>query len=484
MGIYREYISEDADMQTMIFRYSVLVDVFGARLPNDLKCENKLPDELKKKILRKPYSEQVDRLIFLYGTGVINEETLRKLVLHNDSDFLSDVLELENEVRKNEGANEADILSYEQLQKIILLCANSKKYDYLSVVDFADVIKISSSSHIFITDSGFIRCDKDLTDFLNSLGEPFGYYDTDNDEIKIELTQYVSEVVSDNYDILSDKSPIAVDCAHLKYFLDVYDKLYGKDFIVYAAENEMPINENYLKEYEKYLNDIKLCFEFKGYPKKREICGEKINYYDYAVNSIEENRLVSSELNADSDYAALIHLDVDEPLQDNELIEKALRKYKSTHQLLENMVIEVIHGGKAEIYIHRNGNIFSVNVSEFRRQLFDFNKIWSIIQLCSREKKIKRIGDVITLPQEYINEISPDQREYANNMVKEQYNLLLKKRQDNKHLQTLNDLRAAASENMKKIKEKKAADEAAKAAKLAARNQGFTKIVKNENGGN
>ena len=68
-------------------------------------------------------------------------------MLHNDSDFLSDVLALENEVRKNEGADEADILSYELLQKIILLCANSKKYDDLTFqIDiFARVSKTVNS---------------------------------------------------------------------------------------------------------------------------------------------------------------------------------------------------------------------------------------------------------------------------------------------------------------------------------------------------
>lgn len=484
MGAFRDYISEDADMQTMIFRYSVLVDVFGARLPNELKCENKLPDELKKKILRRPYTEQIDRLVFLYGIGILNEDVLKSLVLHNDSDFFSDVLDLENEVRKNEGADEADIMPYEQLQKVILLCANSKKYDDLSAVSFKEVLEIISSSHILITNDGFIRCDGNLTEFLNNLGEPFGYYDTDSDNIQVEQPQYISAVVSDSYDILSDKSPVAVDCEHIRHYLKVYDKLYGRDFITYAAENGLPFDDSYSNEYEKYLSNVKLCFDFKAYPRKREICGNQVNYYDYAVNSIEENKLVSSELNAADDYTVSLRLDVDEPLQDSELTEKALRKYRTSRQLIDDMVIEVTHAGKTDIYIYRNGSVSAVDTSDFRRQLFDFNKIWGIIQMCSREKKIRRNGDVITLPQEFMDEIAPEQREYANNMIKEQYRLLMQKRQDNKHLQTLNDIRAAASENMKKIAEEKAEKAAEKAAKRAERNQGLTKINKNENGGN
>lgn len=480
MGAYRDYISEDADMQTMLFRYSIMVDVFNARLPQELVCKNKLDDELKKKILRKPYTEQIDRLIFLYGVGVLNTEAIKSLVLHNDSDFLSDVLAFENEVRKNEGADKADILSYEQLQKIILLCANSKKYDDLTAVSFDTALDLVSSSHIFLTENGFIRCDSELTGFLNDIGEAFGFYDEDGDSIHIEEPQYISAAVVSEYDIKSEQAPIAVNCQHLSCFLKVYDKLYGKDFIIYAAENGLTFDENYGDEYEKYISSVKLCFDFKAYPRKREICGNKVNYYDYAVNNIEENKLVSSELNAADDYTVSIRLDVGEPLQDSELTEKALRKYRSSRQLIEDMVIEVTHGGKTDIYIYRNGDISPVDTAEFRRQLFDFNKIWSIIQMCSREKKIRRSGDVITLPQEFIEEIAPDQREYANNMVKEQYMLLMKKRQDNKHLQTLNDIRAAASANMKKIAEEKAE----KAAEKAARKQGFTRTNNNDNGGN
>ena len=99
MGVYRDYISDDTDMQTMLFRYSIMVDVFNAHLPAELKCQYHLSDDLKKKILRQPYSEQNDRLILLFGMGIIGEATLKELVLHNKTDFLSDVIKLEDRVR-------------------------------------------------------------------------------------------------------------------------------------------------------------------------------------------------------------------------------------------------------------------------------------------------------------------------------------------------------------------------------------------------
>lgn len=116
MGVYRDYISDDTDMQTMLFRYSIMVDVFNAHLPAELKCQYHLSDDLKKKILRQPYSEQVDRLILLFGMGVIGENTLKELVLHNKADFLSDVIELEAQIRADEGKNdESERLPYKLL---------------------------------------------------------------------------------------------------------------------------------------------------------------------------------------------------------------------------------------------------------------------------------------------------------------------------------------------------------------------------------
>lgn len=49
MGVYRDYISDDTDMQTMLFRYSIMVDVFNAHLPAELKCQYHLSDDLKRK---------------------------------------------------------------------------------------------------------------------------------------------------------------------------------------------------------------------------------------------------------------------------------------------------------------------------------------------------------------------------------------------------------------------------------------------------
>lgn len=468
MGKYRDYISDDADMQTMLFRYSIMVDVFNAKLPDELKCERKISDDLKRKILRQQYSEQNDRLILLFGMGIIGEATLKELVLHNKTDFLSDVINLEDRVRADEDKDEAEKLSYETLEQIILLCANSKKFDEFSSLSFEQAEKLIANSHIHI-ENGFVKCDKDMAMLINEVGGQMGYYDENSDSIFVEKPEYVAAALADNYDVSSETAPIVIDYKALLCYSYVYDLLYGREFIKYACNNHIPYDENYIDEYEKYLKKVKLTFNIKAYTKKRSICGNRVNYFDYAFNTVENNELVQSSLNADEEYSAEIMLDIDEIYTDDELTLKALNKYKNSRQLIDKTVIEVIHGNEIRLYIYAESGFKVINNAEFRNQLFDFNKIWSIIQLCSRDGSLRRVNKVITIPQKYLDEIEPCQREYAERMISEQYSRMLRNKRNNPLVQSLNDLKAVAEQNMEVIQKEKEEKAALKAAALQAR---------------
>ena len=480
MGVYRDYISDDTDMQTMLFRYSIMVDVFNAHLPAELKCQYHLSDDLKKKILRQPYSEQNDRLILLFGMGIIGEATLKELVLHNKTDFLSDVIKLEDRVRTDEDKNESERLSYETLEQIILLCANSQKFDEFSPLPFEQAEKLISNSHIFI-ENGFVKCDKDMAMLVNESGGQMGYYDENSDSIFIEKPEYVAAALADNYDVSSETAPIVTDYKAILCYSYVYDLLYGREFIKYACDNHIPYDENYAAAYEKYLKKIKLTFNIKAYTKKRNICGNKVNYFDYAFNTVENNELVQTALNADEEYSAEIVLDVNENYTDAELTVKALNKYKNSRQLLDKTVIEIMHGNNILLYIYDSDNFTAIDSTSFRNQLFDFDKIWSVIQLCSRDGSLKRVNNTITIPQKYLNEIEPNQREYAERMISEQYSRMLRNRRVNPLVQSLNDLKVAAEQNMEAIQKEKAEKAALKAAALQARAGRKPGISLNEN---
>lgn len=441
MGAYRDYISEDADMQTMIFRYSVLVDVFKARLPNDVKCSQTLSSEISKKLLKEPYSEQNDRLIMLFGMGIIDEETVKNVILFNKSNWLEDAISLENLVRRNE---EREIESdNKKLSAIFTVCANSRKYQEILGVPFETVEKISASSYIS-TVNGFIRVEKSLLSFMCNAGIEFGYYDSDNDSMVSENPEYIKQAAdSTEYDINSENAPIPFDYLALNCCLDIYGKKYASDFMLYSQENNIPYSDSFKTEYENYISEVKLCFDVKAYIKKRSICGNIVNYFDYAHNVMNDGKLVNATLEAEADYSAKIHIDTDEVLSENELETMAIKKYLSSRQPREDMVIEVYHCKKIHLYVYR-GNIFeqltAENESLFRKQLFDFNEIWAVIKECSDSGKLLRTKDTIVMSSEFMERIRPEWYIYAENIITDQFG----KRKRNMIAATLNELKNAA----------------------------------------
>lgn len=70
--------------------------------------------------------------------------------------------------------------------------------------------------------------------------------------------------------------------------------------------------------------------------------------------------------------------------------------------------------------------------------------------MCSRNRQIMKMNDRIVIPEEIWNEIEPEQREYADRLIKEQYNRMMEHRKSNKLLQSLSDLKAAAAEAQRK----------------------------------
>ena len=442
MGAYRDYISEDADMQTMIFRYSVLVDAFNAHLPDDVKCSQSLSADVRKKILKEPYSEQNDRLIMLFGMGIVDEETVKNVILFNKSDWLEDAIALENKVRRNE---EREIDSDNgNLSKIFTVCANSRKYSEISDIPFEIIEKILTSPYAAAV-NGFIHISQELLKFMNDAGIRFGFYDQERDEMAAENPEYIAQAAdSEQYDIYSETAPIPFDYAALNCCLSVFGKNYASDFMEYVKENNIPYTDEFISEYEKYLNDVKLCFDIKAYLKKRTICGDTINYFDYSHNVMNEGKLVKATLEAEEDYTAQIHIESDEIYSENELEMLALKKYLSSRQPRENMIIEVYHCRKIRLYIYRD-NSFNELASDaeelFRKQLFDFNEIWSVIKECSDSGSLRRTKETIIMSSDFMEQIRPEWRKYAEQIIAEQFG----RRKRNMIAATLNELKNAAT---------------------------------------
>lgn len=490
------YISENADMQTMLFRNSLMVEAFGDILKGEekVKCVQTFDDELKKLILRRPYSEQMEKLVFLYVAGVLERDVFTNLAVHNNSDFLSDVISAENYLLESEGRSEEDILPVSLVSKLLLMCANSKKIENLSPIDFKAAAQLISKPHITLTEHGFIHCDRELTLFLHSLGEPFGIYDISANENLMQTEAQGDFIVqaanSEDYETNPGEKPLAMNYVNLEAFLSVYDEVYGRDFIRFAFKNNVSVRSNFRQSYENYLQEIKLKFCFNAYSRKQHICGDRINAFDYKSLNVSNNMLVSAPLNNDNAYSKDIFIEPSEYAEESELMKMALRRYQNCRQLYDDMVLEVIHCNEKFLFVNRGGSLIPIDNDDFHRELFDFNKIWSIIQKCSREKKITKTGNEIKIPSEYMSEIPAEQHVYVINMVKEQYKMSIARQRSNPVMHTMIDIRAQASESLEKFRRQRAEEAAQKKAEkellkqnaLEGRNK--NKPITDENGGN
>lgn len=441
MPAYRKYLTESPDIRSMLYRYSLILNAFGFFLPDDVKQEaGKLDEKMRSDMMKLPFSEQAERLTVMYGLNVIDIETFQKLMDMNSYDFLSDVVYMEEYLYSNAENND---LNTEQLGKLLLVCANSSRYNELERIDFESAGHLANSSHIFITGNGFISCDNVLAGFLCDMKKPMGFFN--DGEIYIETEEAVREYINDDNSERKKEAPLLVtNLRELTGYIDVFDRIYGKEFIFFSAEHGTPCS---LNEYEKYLTDIKLTFEFSAYPRKRLICGDIVNHFDYEYNRMENNELVSNEMRSSDFYASKIKIsteEIDEKTSEDRLMEIAQKKYRKNRSLLPDMLVEIKHGGEIYLFINKADELVPVNTADFRKDLFDFNKIWGMIMTCSHDRKLLKNGETITIPQEYMNEIEESQRVHAERMIAEQYSLMKEKQKNNKLLRSLSGLTGSA----------------------------------------
>ena len=446
-----ELVSQGNDINTKMFRYAVISSVFSADIPREVTV-NKLSDETLRLIRKEEHSEVCDRVLFLFGAGVLSENAVSALIKKSNSN-LPDIIKAENTVIEDENKNEEDRLSYEIIEKILLCCSFSKKHAEIQSADFEEVRRLAGLPHITLIDGMVKLNDIEFLKFLVSVGEKFGTIDNDGTISVEEVAENIinsEEIREDN--IESEYYPFAVNIRNLIHYSAVYYEYYGKDYITFANQNGLQIDNKFESRYEEYVRKIKLHFSVKSYTRKRGICGDKVNWFDYAVFS---DGNISDKLNAD--YVKEIDLEISENYPKEELIKKAVGRFKTDLTISDNSVIEIYHENDKALYLLKNSELKPLDNKQFHTLLFDFNKIWSIIQMCSRNHQIKAFEDKITIPDELLNEIAPNEQEYAERLIKEQYQRMMDKRKSNKIIQTLSDIRAAAEAERENINLQEAA---------------------------
>ena len=96
-----KYYSDNVNIRTMMYRYAVINSLLGLRF-DDIDVSLKLAKEDISNILNESYSEQKERILFLCASGVLNYQKIEQLIIHNNVDFLEDVMALENQLMADE----------------------------------------------------------------------------------------------------------------------------------------------------------------------------------------------------------------------------------------------------------------------------------------------------------------------------------------------------------------------------------------------
>ncbi len=448
MTLY-EKIGNDESILTALYRYMIAAKVFGIK---DDGIEVKtLPENIINDIRLDEFNHGLNGLVMLYGAGFIDDEAFCFIVKSN-LDMSADIAEAENRVIADNDKLPEERLSGGQVENALLCAAYSRKYSAFQNVTFAEALTVLALPHINVK-NGLVRAaDLDFYRFVAELGKQMGYIDSCG-ELFVESQENLILLCEDeNFDPCSESAPIYTSISDIIGISKVYDLPYGKDYIWWAKANEMQLD---VDGYNEYLHKTKLHFSIRSYAKKRNICGESVNWFDYAVfsdGSISEN--------LQSDHDKEIDLEASDTYDDDILVRKAIAKFRGIYALEEKTVIEVYQNEKEYLFTVINAEVNPVNKTEFHKQLFDFNKLWSIIQMCSRNGQLRKVNDRITIPEDVWNEIAPNDREYALRIIREQYQIMTARRKNNKLLQSLGDLKSAAAEERKRKEEVKAAQQA------------------------
>lgn len=446
-------LGEQNTINTAVFKYAVISSVFSAELPKDFEVK-KLSAETIDQINPDPHSEICDKILFLFGAGIISEKSVKSLIQCRSEEYLNDISKAEDIIITDINNNIEDRLTYDVIEQILLCCSFSKLHSEIQTVDFDEARTLAGLPHISLVNGMAKINDIEFFKFLVNIGERFGTTSEESIRVETQKENLLNNEEVANGQINSEYYPFALDLKRIIKFSAVYDESYGKDYITFVLENSLPVDEHFADRYEEYVLKIKLHFSIKSYKKKRNICGAKINWFDYAVSN---DGNISEQLKADR--AKEIDLDVSGTYTKQELIDKAVKKFTANLALEDNSVIEIYYENDKSLYLYRKTELFPLDNKMFHTLLFDFNKIWGIIQMCSRDHKIKVFEDVITIPDELLDEIKPNEREYAERLIKEQYQRIKEKRASNKLIQHLSDIRAAAASDRANISAQQAAKE-------------------------
>lgn len=462
--------------------------VFLARISNIKAVENVevkvLSEDELAQIGKAPYSDALAHLLIMYGAGYFSFDNLSSIV-RDAPNYKDEIYAAEDFIIKQADLDEKERVSEHIIQNILLCTINSKKYSEIQPIGFDTARQLCENKHTVILNGFVFVRDMNFLTLLVHVEELMGHFVggqmkvvtagqvindfTDNKSIEDKLFPKIinSEETTPGSDKAQEKErdildndympeiPFVLNVKNVFYIHQLYEKPYVVEFVLYAKANGIPFDDNFVNEYTAYIRRTKRQFTVAAISRKREICGDDINWFDYGTTRYADKQII-----IDNKFDLTEHIDLsgdipdDENLSDEELSVRAVDTFLVNKTLPDKTVLEVTFSGKKILYLLIDGKIAKTLESEkFRKIPFDYNNVWTTVMEWSRSKLIQKKGNSIVVPISELQKLPENDQEYAKRMIAEQYSL---KKSNNKMLQKLSDLKNYANKEMKVKEQQKA----------------------------
>lgn len=453
------YCTEKSVIGSELWRAAFIAKIGNIKVPDDIEVRT-IPDDKIPTISSERFSDALAHLLIMYGAGYISYANLDSIARNADK-YKADIYAAESFVIKQSNMDDKERVSEHLIQNMLFCCINSKKYSEIQTIGFDKAQALCETAYTTIRNGFVFIKDVNFLTFLLNADEPMGVFGPEKIKI-LTIDQFRQEFpdnksiedrlnpkrddnkkndIPDN-DIMPDM-PFVLNLNNLYYILQIYDRPYAVEFICYAKEKGIPFDENFSKEYSAYIRRNKRQFTVSAISRKREICGDEINWFDYGTTRYADKKIL-----IDSKFDLTEHIDLsdkmsdDADISDEELAERAVERFLEHKHFPDKTVLEITFCGKKILRLLVGGKLAdTLNSEKFRKIPFDYNNVWTTVMEWSRSKLIQKKGNSIVVPDSEMQKLNEKDRKYAERMIEEQYSL---KKGGNKMLQKLSELKSYA----------------------------------------
>lgn len=339
-----EYCAADDLIIPYIWRCAFLAKICGVRIPDDTEvvCMN---EQEKDSVSSEPYSNALAHLLILFGAGYIRFEQMASLA-RDAKKYEDEILSAESFVIEQSGKDEKEQVSREYIENILLCTIESRKHPEIQTVNFEMARSLCEGPYTTIR-KGFVYVkDVAFLTVLANVKEPMGgirggaveVFPSERNTGDINQKKIDEELNKGNTNELPDIL-FLVNLKNAYYIQQIYSKPYSVEFITYAKAEGIPFDENFSRKYDEYVLNNKLKVTVSAISRKRNICGDDVNWFDYGTTKYLDKQIIIDDKYDVTKEICLADVGKEEQIDDEVLINTAMDRFISENETADKTVI-------------------------------------------------------------------------------------------------------------------------------------------------